>query len=129
MRRGQVLLESLQANGTYEVTRFASRARSKISSTYELRNMDRQVDEMADAKSVAHSQVTAAESMVEVANAQKEFAELRQQQALAQLENFNSQEFTPELWANLAEAQREISQRYLDFGHTVNIPDGESIRI
>jgi Tc toxin complex TcA C-terminal TcB-binding domain len=100
---------------TYHVTQFASSARSKISSAYELRNMDRQVDEMIDAKSVADAQVTTANSMVEVAKAQKELAQLRQQQAQAQLENFNAQEFTPELWTNLAEAQLEISQRYLNW--------------
>jgi hypothetical protein len=99
---------------TYQVTRFASRARSKISRDYELRNMDRQIADMNDAKAIANAQVTAANSVVAVAQAQKELADLKQQQAQSLLDNFNAQEFTPELWNNLAEAQRELSQRYLD---------------
>ena len=100
---------------TYQVTKFASRQRSKISRRYELNNMNRQIAEMEDAKAIADAQVRVAESMVEVAFAQQELAELREEQAQAQLDNFNSEEFTPELWNNLADAQREISQRYLDW--------------
>jgi hypothetical protein len=100
---------------TYQVTRYASKARSKISRGYELRNMDRQISEMQDSVGIANAQVTAAQSMVNVAQAQEQLAELRQQQAQGQLDNFNAQEFTPELWSNLANAQRQISQRYLDW--------------
>lgn len=100
---------------TYQVTRYASKQRSKISRGYELRNMDRQIAETQDSVAIANAQVTAAQSMVAVAQAQEKLAELRQQQAQAQLDNFNAQEFTPELWSNLAEAQRQISQRYLDW--------------
>jgi hypothetical protein len=99
---------------TYQVTRYASKARSKISRKYELRNMDRQIGEAKDSVAVANAQVKANASMVEVAQAQKSLADLREQQADAQLAHFNAEEFTPELWSNLADAQRELSQRYLD---------------
>ena len=99
---------------TYQVTRYASKARSKISREYELRNMDRQIAEAQNSVAVSNAQVTASTSMLDVARAQKELADLREQQTEAQLAHFNAEEFTPELWNNLAEAQRELSQRYLD---------------
>src|SRR5206468_9997266 len=46
---------------------------------------------------------------------QRQLAELRLAQVQAQLAFFNGQEFTPELWDNLAQAQRDISRRYLDW--------------
>lgn len=99
---------------TYQVTRYASKARSKISRAYELRNMDRQIAEAQDSVAVANAQTVASQSMVDVAVAQKQLAGLRQQQAEAQLEHFNAEEFTPELWNSLADAERELSQRYLN---------------
>jgi hypothetical protein len=99
---------------TYHVTAYASRARSKVSGEYELRNMDRQITEAQDSLNIANAQTVATQSMVDVAVAQKQLADLRAQQAAAQLEHFNAEEFTPELWNALAHTQRELSQRYLD---------------
>jgi hypothetical protein len=100
---------------TYHVTAYAARKRSEISRAYELRNMQRRIDELADAKAVADAQVDVANKMVDVAQAQRDLAHLRKQQAEAQLDFFDAQEFTPELWDNLAQAQKEISRRYLDW--------------
>lgn len=99
----------------YQVVALATRARGQISRQYELRNMQRTINELTAAKAVSDAQVNEANKMVAVAVAQRELADLRLQQAQAQLEFFNSQEFTPELWDNLAQAQREISRRYLDW--------------
>lgn len=98
-----------------ELIQILTHKRSQLTRQYELRNMQRKIDEITDAKAVADAQVDVADKMVEVAEAQRDLAELRQQQAQAQLEYFNAQEFTPELWNNLAQAQQDISRRYLDW--------------
>jgi hypothetical protein len=92
-----------------------TRKRSELTRQYELDNMQRQIDELGGAKAVADAQVSVADRMIDVAKAQRDLADLRWQQAQAQQAFFNAQEFTPELWNNLAQAQREISHRYLDW--------------
>jgi hypothetical protein len=122
-----------------------TRKRSGITQNYESENMTRRIAELSgfdeagkpvnplrdkDGKlirdkdgnlipggqvQVSQAQVDVANKMVSVAEAQKALADLRKQQAEAQLENFKAQEFTPELWDNLAQAQREIGRRYLDW--------------
>lgn len=92
-----------------------TRQRSQLSRGYELHNMDRQVEELNGAVRVGDAQVQAAGAMVDVAVGQRQLAELRLTQVQAQLAFFNGQEFTPELWDNLAQAQRDISRRYLDW--------------
>ncbi|MFI0479398.1 hypothetical protein [Actinomadura sp. 9N215] len=97
-----------------DLIQLLTRRRSQLSREYELRNMDRQIEELEAALTAATDQVAVAQKMTEVATAQQELAELRLDQAKAQLEHFDSEEFTPELWDNLAQAQRELSRRYLD---------------
>lgn len=99
----------------YMIVTLGTRARSQISRKYELGNMQRTIEELTDALAVANSQRTVANRMVDVAKAQRDLAKLRSAQAGAQLSLFKSQEFTPELWDNLARGQREISRRYLDW--------------
>jgi hypothetical protein len=121
--RGDACVESYASvlgiePGTYKeytIVTLANRARGQISRKYELRNMQRKINELTAAKAVADAQVDVADKMVDVAAAQRDLAELRWQQAQAQLEFFKAQEFTPELWDNLAQAQREISRCYLDW--------------
>lgn len=100
---------------TYQITRLAARQRSQISRGYEVRNMDRSIAEMQAGLVAANAQVSVADRMIDVAVAQRDLAALRLDQAQAQLAFFDAQEFTPELWDNLAQAQREISRRYLDW--------------
>ena len=52
---------------------------------------------------------------VSAAEAQRRLAELRSRQARDQLNAFEDQELTPELWDNLAIVHRDISRRYLDW--------------
>ncbi len=92
-----------------------TRARVKLTQQYELANLDRQIAEMQAALAVAQQQVQVAGAMLDIAVEQLELAQLKLEQAQAQLEHFNAQEFTSELWDNLAQAQRDISQRYLDW--------------
>ncbi|MGW1545183.1 Tc toxin subunit A-related protein [Streptomyces sp. NPDC002309] len=91
-----------------------SRARSELSMDSELRSMNRKLTELRAAERIVDGEVAAAERMVNVAKSQVELAQLRVQQARAQLEFFDSREFTPELWENLARAQHSLSRRYLD---------------
>jgi hypothetical protein len=105
-------------SGEYDaaiLTQLLTRKRSQLTREYELANMDRQIEEQNAAVAVADAQVEVADKMVVVGEEQLELAELRAQQAQAQLEHFDSEEFTPELWDNLAQAQRQISRRYLDW--------------
>jgi Tc toxin complex TcA C-terminal TcB-binding domain len=104
--------------GTYDpaiLLQLLTRARTRLTQQYEIANLNRQISEMTAAVVVAQRQVDVARAMRDVAEAQLEAAELKLDQAEAQLEHFNAQEFTPELWDNLAQAQREISARYLDW--------------
>jgi tetratricopeptide (TPR) repeat protein len=107
----------LAAPGTFDaedLIQILTRIRSRLTQKYELANLDRQIKEMEAALAVAQSQVVVAQAMLEVAMAQLEAARLRLDQSQAQLDHFDAQEFTPELWDNLAQAQRQISGRYLD---------------
>ncbi len=106
------------SSGKYKpaiLVQLLTRARSKLTREYELANLDRQIEEMKAALAVAQQQVQVAEAMLDIAEGQLEVAKLKLAQAEAQLQHFNAQEFTPELWDNLAEAQRDISQQYLDW--------------
>ena len=99
---------------TYQVVRRVSALRSQISQAFELRDKQRQIDELAANKAVADGQVAVADKMLAVAQAQLEMAQLRAANAQAQLDAFTDQELTPELWHTLADNQREISETYLD---------------
>lgn len=98
-----------------DILRTMNRSRSKATRELELRNMDRKVDQLTDDLTLANGQVEVAKKGVKAAQAQQELAKLRAAQARSQLDAFNDQELSPELWDNLAQAQREISQRYLDW--------------
>ena len=73
---------------TYQVVRRVAALRSQISHAYELRDKQRQIDELAASKAVADAQVVVADKMVAMANAQLELAQLRVDHAKAQLAAF-----------------------------------------
>ncbi|MEM7218995.1 MAG: hypothetical protein AAF515_11570 [Pseudomonadota bacterium] len=112
---GDVLGISPGTYDTYQITRIVARRRAELNRAQELANLDRFIDEQDHAVAVADGQVDVADRMFEVALASRELAELRADQAEAQLEFFDAQELGPELWGNLADAQRDLSQRYLDW--------------
>ncbi|MEJ2419207.1 MAG: hypothetical protein P8Y45_20235, partial [Exilibacterium sp.] len=99
---------------TYQVVRRVAALRSQISHAYELRDKQRQIEELEASKALADAQVGVADKMVAMAQAQLELAQLRVDHAKEQLDAFEDQEFTPELWHALADAQRDISDHYLD---------------
>jgi hypothetical protein len=92
-----------------------TRKRNKLTRDYELKNMQRKIDELQGELDIAKAQSIVADRMLDVANAQRDLAQLRRDQAQAQLQFFDAKEFTPELWDKLAQAQRQISRRYLDW--------------
>ncbi|MEU1280308.1 hypothetical protein [Streptomyces sp. NPDC005805] len=98
-----------------DILRTMNRSRSKVTRDLELRNMDRKIEQLESEKGIADGQVRVARKGVQAAEAQRRLAELRARQAVAQLDAFRDQELTPELWDDLAETQREISRRYLDW--------------
>ncbi len=99
---------------TYQVVRRVAALRAQISNAFELRDKQRQIDELTASKAVADAQVGVADKMIAMAYAQLELAQLRVAHSDEQLAAFEDQEFTPELWHALADAQREISDNYLD---------------
>ena len=98
-----------------DILRTMNRSRSRATRELELRNMDRKIEQLDSELAIAGAQVVVAQKGVASAEAQRQLAALRSGQAKAQLHAFEDQELTPELWDNLAEAQREISRRYLDW--------------
>ncbi|MEV0384752.1 hypothetical protein [Nonomuraea sp. NPDC050643] len=104
------------SDGTHrvdEVLRTLTRRRREISRDFELRNLDRRINELRAAQRVAQAQVGIADAQVAAAQAQAQIATLRRQQAQQQLALFDSQVFTPELWHRLALEMRAISEGYL----------------
>jgi tetratricopeptide (TPR) repeat protein len=96
-----------------EVLRTLTERRRELSREFELRNMDRRISELEAARVVAQAQQTIAQHQVEAAQLQSQIATLRRQQAEQQLTQFDSQEFTPDLWNRLANEIKAISESYL----------------
>jgi hypothetical protein len=96
-----------------EVLRSLARQKSELSRKSELLNLDARVRESGAALDVAEAQQTVAQAQVDTALVEQQIAGLRRQQAEQQLALFNSQEFTPELWHQLANEMKDISRAYL----------------
>ena len=104
------------SDGTHrvdEVLRTLTRRRREISRGFELRNLDRRINELRAAQRVAQAQVGIADAQVAAALVQAQIATLRRQQAQQQLALFDSQVFTPDLWHRLAVEMRAIAEGYL----------------
>jgi tetratricopeptide (TPR) repeat protein len=97
-----------------EVIRTLTARRSELSRELELHNMDRRISELNAARAVAQAQQVTAQHQVEAALLQGQIATLRRQQAQQQLAQFDSEEFTPDLWNRLANEIRAISESYLE---------------
>lgn len=98
-----------------QILQTMNRSRSKATRDLELRNMERKIAQLDGERLIAEAQVSVADKGIDAAEAQQRLAELRARQAQSQLETFLDQELTPELWDNLAESQRAISRRYLEW--------------
>lgn len=85
----------------------------RITRDYELAAMGRQTQELAEAEEVAQAQLNAANSRVEIAKQMKAVADLRHEAAKQNLDAFNKQFFTPEVWNRMGSFMRDISDNYL----------------
>jgi hypothetical protein len=98
-----------------EIIRRVAVKRSQITHDYEEDIMERDVEERGLAVNLARAQKDSALASLAVTEAQRDLAKLNLNHAEEQLEFFNTEEFTPELWNNLAQTQRGISRQYLDW--------------
>lgn len=97
----------------------ATQKRGQINRDYEMRNMNREIKNLEAAKTLAEKQRTVAIEQYEAAIQQQKMAAMRRQQAQDQLDLFNSQEFTPELWNRLSLYIKYISKAYLQRAITI----------
>ncbi|HLL77835.1 MAG TPA: hypothetical protein VK421_21440 [Pyrinomonadaceae bacterium] len=98
----------------YEIMTNAAWHRGMILRQFELDDMQRTIDEYNANLNVAAAQVTLAGKRKAVAEQNKIIADLRLTQATANRQFAENKTFNAELWNNLAERMREISQLYLD---------------
>jgi tetratricopeptide (TPR) repeat protein len=98
----------------YEIMRNAAWHRGMIQRQFELDDMQRTIDEYTDNANVAAAQVALAAKRKSVADQNKAIADLRLTQAAANRQFAEDKTFNAELWSNLADRMREISQLYLD---------------
>ncbi len=87
--------------------------RSEINREWELDQMQRQIDNLVAAEAAADANVAVAVAQAEAAQERKAVAELRHEQARDQLDAFNDELFTPEVWDRLAREVREIAREYV----------------
>jgi len=110
-------IESLQAalmgGGHGVLLSSLSTSSGQLTKAYEQAEMQRHIDELAQAREIFLQQQAAALFAEEAASEQKELAELKAEKADAYLEAYDEQEFDEELWDNLAKAQKEMCENYL----------------
>lgn len=83
-----------------------------ITRDYELAAMARQTAEMQQAEVAAQAQLNAASARIEAAQQMEVVADLRIQAAQQNLNAFNNQYFTPEVWYQMGAFMRSISASY-----------------
>jgi tetratricopeptide (TPR) repeat protein len=98
----------------YEIMRSAAWHRGMIMRQFELDDMQRTIDEYTDNLAIANAQATLAARRKSIADQNKLIADLRLQQAKENREFAESKTFNAELWSNLADRMRDLSQLYLD---------------
>lgn len=91
-----------------------------ISQEYELEAMRRQIEELKQAEEMAEAQLEASQSRVLAAEQMKVVAELRETAAIENLEAFDNQTFTSDVWANMGLFMKNISESYLNMAITTS---------
>jgi tetratricopeptide (TPR) repeat protein len=104
---------SLSGSGAYKVMEQAAWRRGMLTRRMELDSLDRTIAELGQNRDLAKAQVTAADLAVDVAAEQKRIAELHRAQAQSLLDSFESQTFTPEVWFQLGNHLRWLSDQAL----------------
>ena len=97
----------------HEVIAENTKKRGRIVREYELAAMDRQTAEMQQAEVVAAAQAAAADARVSAAKQMEDVAKLREDAAKDNLEAFDTQFFTPDVWFQMAQFMRNISASYM----------------
>jgi tetratricopeptide (TPR) repeat protein len=92
------------------------RLRNRLSHEMQIDNFNRQIAEANSQIDVAERQVAVAQAQVEVAGYELAAAAQRTEFARQNLEFFEQQEFTPDLWHALADALGEVAADYLAMG-------------
>ena len=104
---------TLSGSDAYKVMEDAAWRRGMLSRKMELDNLDRSISELTQNRDVARAQATAAGLAVDVAEEQKRIAQLHTDQARNLLDSFESQTFTPEVWFQLGNHMRWLSDQAL----------------
>ncbi|MCA1578351.1 MAG: hypothetical protein LC794_13425 [Acidobacteria bacterium] len=97
----------------YVILRNAARRRGEINFELELANLDRAIAELEVSRDQAAAQLELARIRVAVSEQGERIAEVRLRHAEENLEFARDKTFTAELWANLADTLREISDVYM----------------
>lgn len=103
--------------GVYSANNVAAGAQlasARASRRYELRSMQRTADQMKAAAAQAKQEVVAAQARVAAANAATAVARLHAEAAQQNLETFDQQTFTPDVWQQMADSMFRLYRRYLD---------------
>lgn len=104
---------TLSGSDAYKVMEEAAWKKGMLSRDMELSNMQRNINELIQSKAIADAQKAAAEKQVEISQQQKKIAEMNKEFAEEMLNSFESQNFTPEIWFQLANHMLYISKSYL----------------
>jgi len=85
---------------------------SRLNQQFEIDSMNRQAAEMNLALAQAQAEQTAAAAQVNAAHAAVDAANVRAANAKGDLQVFDSQTFTPDVWSRMANAMLKLYQRY-----------------
>lgn len=96
----------------HEVVSERTKKIGQLTRAYELASMDRQTAELQQAAVVGQAQLNAANARVEAAVQLEVVGDLRITAAEENLEAFDDQIFTPDVWYQMAQFMRSISQSY-----------------
>jgi hypothetical protein len=97
-----------------ELSGAASLAASQLNRDYEIDSMRNISQEMDIAKQQADQEAAAAQARLAAANAATTVAKIHQQAAQQNLQAFDSQTFTPDVWQRMADSMWRLYRRYLD---------------
>jgi hypothetical protein len=114
---GDDLKPSSDLFGVYSrnnVSAGAQLASAKVSQQYEVDSLQRTAGQMAIAADQAAQEAAAAEARTKAANAATAVAMLHRDAAQQNLQAFDAQTFTPDVWQHMADSMFRLYRRYLD---------------
>ncbi|CAH1203560.1 hypothetical protein PAECIP111893_01998 [Paenibacillus plantiphilus] len=110
------LEHSIEGSGQHihEVIAEKTARSQSITRDYELAAMQRQQEEMAKAQVMAEAQLNASVAQLDVAKQNEQIAKLRKQAAKDNLEAFENQFFSEDVWYQMGQFMRGISASYFN---------------